>query len=125
MADEISVKMPPRTPDTLDCLDAARLIIRDQWLAVIDAHRQIKDGVVGEFVAASRGQIALIDIVTVVPRGGLARDETQKQPTAFFDSFAQDSLPVLADCDLLLIKPDKTTGLLKLANDVTGNVQVW
>src|SRR5262245_26361061 len=111
--------MPARVTDALDGPGSARLVIGDERLAVINAHRQIKNLVVSERIASSRGKIALEDIESVVSRGGLAGNEAQKETAAFLDGFAQNFLPVLADGDLLLVEPDQTPSLLELADDVT------
>src|SRR5439155_20444405 len=107
------------------CLGAARIVIGDKRLAIVDAHRQIKDGVVGKRIAAFGGPLALIDVIACMSRRSLAGDETQEKAAAFLDSFAQDFLPVLPDLDLLFIQPDQASGVLELLNDVTGDLVVW
>ena len=73
LADEFGCQMPARVTDTLDGPGAARLVIGDERLAVIDAHRQIKDRIVGQRITALRGEIALEDIERVVSRAWSGR----------------------------------------------------
>ena len=53
--------------DALDFLGPARLILRDERVALINAQRQIEDGVVGKLFTPFGGQIALKDVVAFKP----------------------------------------------------------
>ena len=43
---EIWVEMSSGLPDALDSFGPARFVVRNQWLTVIDSHRQIKHDVI-------------------------------------------------------------------------------
>src|SRR5262249_19099676 len=100
------------------------LVVGDERLAAIDTKRQIEDSVVGERETALSRQIALEDVESVMARGGLAGNQAQKQTAPLLDCLAQDFLPILADGNLLLVEPDQAAGLLELAHDIAGDLQI-
>src|SRR5580700_2540001 len=110
--------------DALDLLGSARLILRNERVAVINARRQIEDGVVGKPFTPFGGQIALKDVVAFEPDCCVVGNNAQEKTAAFLDGIPQFFFPVFARLELLLVKPDKTPGLLKLANNIARDFQV-
>src|SRR4029077_11862512 len=97
LADEIWIEISSRFAHALNCFCAARLVVGNQWLTIIDSHRQIKHDGIGKSVAPFRGQIALENVVAIMTRRCLTRNETEEQAATFFDCFAQLFLPILTD----------------------------
>jgi len=118
LSDEIGIEVTAGIADTMDSPRPAWLVFGNERLGIIDAHREIKNGVVRKSVAPSGGEVALEDVVTGKARRALTRDKAQEQASTLLDGFAENFFPDLADLNLLLVKPDKATGLLELADDV-------
>jgi len=58
--------MTSRLPDALDSFGPARFVVRNQRLAVVDSHWEIKNHVLSEGVATFSGKITFVDIESVM-----------------------------------------------------------
>lgn len=111
--------------DTLDFTGATRLILGDERVAVINAQRQIEDGIVGKPFAPFGRKLAFEDVIAFEPNCGVVGNNAQEKAAPLLNGFAQFFLPIFAWLELFFIEPDETTGILKLADYETGDFQVW
>src|SRR6516162_7852601 len=79
LSDEIGIEVTAGIADTMDSPRPAWLVFGNERLGIIDAHREIKNGVVRKSVAPSGGEVALEDVVTGKARRALTRDKAQEQ----------------------------------------------
>src|SRR5215472_8229099 len=98
--------MTARLADALDLLDPVWLILRDERVAVINAQRQIKNGVFSQLFTPFGSQIALKDVVAFESDCGVVGDNAQEKAAAVLDRFSQFFFPVFARLKLLFVKPN-------------------
>jgi hypothetical protein len=116
--------MATRLLYTLNRFGAARFVGRDYGLLIVCAYREIKNGIVSKCVASASGEVTLKDIEAFESPDGAGGNEAQEKSTAFLDGFAKRLLPIHAGLDLLFVEPNKETGFLKLADDITGDLEI-
>src|SRR5207248_9530987 len=78
VSDEFFVEITAFLDDSLNLSGAARLIFRDERLALVDADREIEDGIVRQPFSAFGGEFALEDVITLKPLGGVIGDDAYK-----------------------------------------------
>src|SRR5205085_5281611 len=78
VSDEFFVEIPAFLDDSFNLSGAARLILRDERLALVDADREIEDGIVRQPFSAFGAEFALEDVITLKPLGGVIGDDAYK-----------------------------------------------
>jgi hypothetical protein len=116
--------MATRLLHTLDRFSAARFVGWDDGLLIVYASREIKNGMISKCVASSSSEVTLKDIEAFESLAGAGGDEAQEKSTAFLDGFAKRLLPIHAGLDLLFVEPNEEAGFLKLADNITGDLEI-